>query len=127
MAIPLGDVSGLANRIIEYFENQHYWTEAELEVEQEAVRVLQCEILRDFFGNLFRPVIVEPSWLTWNDGAVPRLAQAMYDERAFDRLPELADALEAAGCDNEDILNHCRQPGPHVRGCWVVDLLLGKE
>jgi hypothetical protein len=126
MAIPLGDVSGLANRIIEYFENQHYLTEAELEAEQEAERVLQCEILRDFF-NPFRPVKVEPSWLTWNDSAVPRLAHAIYDERAFDRLPVLADALEEAGCTNADILGHCRGPGPHVRGCWVVDLLLDKE
>jgi hypothetical protein len=127
MAIPLGDVNGLANRIIEYFGNQHNWTEAELEAEQEAERVLQCEILRDFFGNPFHPVAVEPSWLTWNDGTVPRLAQAIYDERAFDRMPDLADALEAAGRTNADILGHCRGRGPHVRGCWVVDLLLGKE
>jgi hypothetical protein len=127
MAIPLGDVSGLANRIIEYFENQHYWTEAELEAEQEVERVLQREILRDFFGNPFRPVAVEPSWLTWHDGTVLRLAQASYDEQAFDRLPVLADALEEAGCINADMLGHCRGSGPHVRGCWVVDLLLGKE
>jgi hypothetical protein len=127
MAIPLGDVSGLANRIIEYFEKQHYWTEAELEADQEAERVLQCEILRDFFGNPFRPVAVEPSWLTWNGGTVPRLAQSIYDERAFDHLPALADALEGAGCTNADILGHCRQSGQHVRGCWVLDLLLGKK
>ena len=126
-AIPLGDVNGLANRIIEYFENDHHWTEAELEAEQEAERVLQCEILRDFFGNPFRSVAVEPSWLTWNDGTIPRLAQAIYDERAFDRLPSLADALEEAGCTNADILGHCRRSGQHVRGCWVVDLILGKE
>src|SRR5262249_22380583 len=67
MGTPLGDVSGLANRIIEYFENDHYWTEAELEAEQEAERALQCEILRDFFGNPFTSVAVEPSWLTWHD------------------------------------------------------------
>jgi hypothetical protein len=127
MAIPLGDVSRLANRIIEYFENQHYWTEAELEAEQEAERVLQCEILRDFFGNPFRLVVVESSWLTWNDGTVPKLAQAIYDERAFDRLPVLADTLKEAGCTNADILGHCRQSGKHDRGCWVVDLLLGKK
>jgi hypothetical protein len=127
MAIPLGDVSGLANRIIEYFENQHYWTEADLEAEREAERVLQCEILRDLFGNHLRPVVIEPSWLTWNDGTVPRLAQAIYDERAFDLLPVLADTLEEAGCTNADILGHCRGVGPHARGCWVVDLLLGKE
>jgi hypothetical protein len=69
-------------------------------------------------------VTVEQSWLTSN---VTALAQSIYDERAFDRLPILANALEDAGCDNADILNHCRQPGEHVRGCWVVDLLLGKE
>jgi hypothetical protein len=70
---------------------------------------------------------VETIWLSWNDGIVPKLAQAIYDDRVFDRLPILADALEEAGCTNADILNHCRQPGEHVRGCWVVDLLLGKS
>jgi hypothetical protein len=70
---------------------------------------------------------VETIWLAWNDGIVPKLAQAIYDDRVFDRLPILADALEEAGCTNADILNHCRQPGEHVRGCWVVDLLLGKS
>jgi hypothetical protein len=67
---------------------------------------------------------MSPAWRTAN---VTALAQAIYDERAFDRLPSLADALEDAGCDNQDILQHCRSGGEHVRGCWVVDLLLGKE
>jgi hypothetical protein len=84
------------------------------------------------------------SWLTWNDGIVPRLAQAIYDERSWDRMPILADALEEAGCGDDEILNHCRTgqngwtpmnaygesfpvTGPHVRGWWVLDLLLGKE
>jgi hypothetical protein len=58
---------------------------------------------------------------------VRTLAVGIYKETAFDRFPILADALEDAGCDNADILNHCRGPGPHVRGCWVIDLLLGKE
>jgi hypothetical protein len=58
---------------------------------------------------------------------VQKMAQANYDERAFDRMPILAGALEEAGCTSQDILGHCRQPGEHVRGCWVVDLLLGKE
>jgi hypothetical protein len=84
-------------------------------------------ILRDIFGNPFRPVSVTPAWLGWNDGTVSNLAQAIYYERAFDRLPILADALEEAGCTNADILNHCRQSGEHVRGCWVIDLILGKQ
>ncbi|OAI50591.1 hypothetical protein AYO44_17675 [Planctomycetaceae bacterium SCGC AG-212-F19] len=84
-----------------------------------------AEILRCIFGSLpFRSVTITPSWLTTN---VVSLAQAIYDERAFDRMPILADALEDAGCDNADVLNHCRQPGEHVRGCWVVDLLLGRS
>jgi hypothetical protein len=87
----------------------------------------QAALLRDIFGNPFRPLAINPAWLAWNDGTVPRIAQAIYDERAFDRMPVLADALEDAGCTEPYILDHCRQPGEHVRGCWVVDLLLGKE
>jgi hypothetical protein len=81
-------------------------------------------ILRDIFGNPFRPVSAEPSWLT---STVLQLAGGIYAGRAFDRLPILADALQDAGCDTTDILAHCRGPGPHVRGCWVVDLVLGKR
>jgi hypothetical protein len=87
----------------------------------------QADLVRYLFGNPFRPVTIDPAWLTWNDGTVVKLAEAIYDERAFDRMPILADALEEASCTNADILAHCRQPGEHVRGCWVVDLLLGKE
>jgi hypothetical protein len=87
----------------------------------------QCVLVWDIFGNPFRPVVLKPSWLAWNDGIVVKLTQAIYDERAFDRLPILADALEEAGCTNPDMLNHCRQPGEHVRGCWVVDAILGKK
>jgi hypothetical protein len=64
---------------------------------------------------------------TWLTPTVETLATTIYDQRAFDRLPILADALEEAGCTDADILSHCRQPGVHVRGCWVVDLILGKE
>jgi len=56
-----------------------------------------------------------------------RLVTSNYEERAFDRMPILADALEEAGCDSCDALTHCRGPGPHIRGCWVVDLILGKQ
>jgi hypothetical protein len=82
--------------------------------------------LDDIFGNPFRPVTLDPSWLAWNDRIIPTLAQAIYDHRAFDRLPLLADALVKSGCANEVILGHCRGPGPHVRGCWALDLVLGK-
>jgi hypothetical protein len=87
----------------------------------------QASLIRCLWGNPFRPVSLDPAWLTWNDGTVPKLAQAIYDDRAYDRRPILADALEEAGCTDADILDHLRGPGPHVRGCWVIDLLLGKE
>jgi hypothetical protein len=82
-------------------------------------------LLHDIFGPLpFRDIAVSPSWLTSD---VRLLAQGIYDEKAFDRMPILADALQDAGCDNEDILNHCRAENwEHVRGCWVIDLLLGR-
>ncbi|WP_238602698.1 hypothetical protein [Fimbriiglobus ruber] len=82
-----------------------------------------AEVFRCIFGNPFRPITFNPSYLT---PTVLSLAKGIYEDRAFDRMPVLADALQDAGCDNEDILTHCRGPGPHVRGCWVVDLCLGK-
>jgi hypothetical protein len=91
-------------------------------------------MFREVFGNPFRRSVIEPGWLSWNNSTIPKLAQAAYDER---HLPEatldtaclaiLADALEEAGCTNAEILTHCRGQGPHVRGCWAVDLILGKE
>ena len=84
----------------------------------------QAGLIRDIFGNPFRPVAFDPRWRTAD---VTALACGIYEDRAFKRLPLLADALMDAGCDREDILAHCRSDGPHVRGCWVVDLVLGKE
>lgn len=84
----------------------------------------QIRLLHDLFGNPFRRISVDRSWFT---PTVTGLAEAIYADRAFDRMPILGDALEEAGCTDEAILSHCRGPGPHVRGCWVVDLLLGKE
>ena len=82
-------------------------------------------VLRDIFGNPFRPVSLSASWHT---STVVQLADGIYQERAFDRLPILADALQDAGCHNEDILDHCRDASAtHVRGCWAVDLMLGKK
>lgn len=162
----------------------------------------KAALLRDIFGNPFRPVeklirhrvslhgqrdVSVPSWLNWNDGTIRKLAEGIYDDNAFERMPILADALEEAGCDNQEMLNHCRNwqkkalkhnecpicgaeckakahyvtgvlrqsyscpnrsssspphswvtpeegkilrlppPDPHVRGCWVIDLLLNKS
>jgi hypothetical protein len=83
----------------------------------------QAALLRDIFGNPFRPATLDRAWLT---STVVALARGIYADRAFDRMPILADALQDAGCTSDDILAHCRGPGPHVRGCWVVDLALGK-
>jgi len=88
-----------------------------------------CHLLRDIVGPLpFRPVVLDPSLLKWNDRLVVGLAQAIYEERRWGDMPVLADALLDAGCDSEDMLAHCHEQGTvHVRGCWVLDLLLGKE
>jgi hypothetical protein len=82
-------------------------------------------LLRCIFGNPFRPVSFDVSWRTTTAAAI---AKQMYDSRDFSAMPILADALQDAGCDNDDVLNHCRAAdGVHVRGCWVVDLVLDKK
>ena len=91
--------------------------------DDEQMRPVGQSLLRDIFGNPFRPVTADPSWLT---STVVALARTIYYEWAFDRLPILADALEEAGCDDADVLTHLRGDGPHARGCWVLDLVLGK-
>jgi hypothetical protein len=91
---------------------------------RDVVRSAQCDRLRCIFGNPFHPVTADPGWLT---ASVAALTRRIYHERAFDRLPILADALEEAGCTDPYLLAHCRGPGPHVRGCWPVDALLGKS
>ena len=80
--------------------------------------------MRCVIGNPFRPISFSPDWRT---DTVVILSRQMYESREFSAMLILADALQDAGCDSADILNHCRGPGPHVRGCWVVDLVLGKE
>jgi hypothetical protein len=96
----------------------------------------QAGLLRDCFGTVaFRPLpAIQSVWLAWNDGFIPRFAEAAYEERCLPegtldptRLAVLADALEDAGCTDAAILDHLRGPGPHVRGCWALDLVLGKE
>lgn len=124
---------------------------------EEAERKSHCDLLRDVFGACLGPpgeegnwlpsgldhpllqheqwcrlptqrdVVCRSEWSAWNAGAIGRLARSIYDDEAFGLLPILADALEEAGCHDPEILEHCRGPGPHVRGCWVVDLLTGRE
>ena len=81
----------------------------------------QFDLLREIAG----PDWTDPRWPRWRTTDVRALARGIHRDQAFDRLPILADALQDAGCDDEDVLNHCRRPGGHVRGCWVVDLALG--
>lgn len=87
-------------------------------------RLNRCRLLRDIFNNPFRLVALD---LTWLSSTAVGLAQGIYADRAFDRLPILADALEESGCGDAGLLAHCRETGPHVRGCWVIDLLLDKQ
>ena len=96
-------------------------------VRQEQERI-QAGLLRDLSGNPFRRLQAPaPHVLGWNDKTVIRMAQAIYQDRAFDRLPVLADALLDAGCEDEELLAHCRSESPHALGCWAVDLILAKE
>jgi hypothetical protein len=95
---------------------------ADWEAFRDAESRLQAELVRCVF-NPFKPTTLEPSWQT---PAAMALARSMYEERNFEIMPVLADALEEAGCADADILGHCRGPGPHVRGCWVLDLILAK-
>jgi hypothetical protein len=89
-------------------------------------RVAQSALLREVFGNPFRPP-APTSWARWNDGAIVHLAASLYDEQRWSELPVLADALEDAGCTDLTVLAHCREGGEHVRGCWVLDWVLNKQ
>jgi hypothetical protein len=122
----------VSNRLIEMAQVA-WWSAAILHAEADAPprsraeaagseQQAQCALLRDIAGGAGRPALAAP-WLTWQGGTLVKFAQAVYDGRRFDDLPILADALEDAGCPDEDLLRHCRGAGPHVRGCWVVDLL----
>ncbi len=106
-------------------DNAAYWKADEQELQTHA------DLTRELFGNPFRPVALEPAWRT---SGVLALAGAAYEERSLpsgtlhpDRLAVLADALEDAGCTDAELLGHLRSEGPHVRGCWAVDLILGKD
>jgi len=113
LRLPLSEICNLTTSLISVFASN---TPAEEKA--------QAATMRCVSGNPFRPVTFSPQWRT--DTAIA-LARTMYDSREFGAMPILADALQDAECDNDNILSHCRSGGTHVRGCWVVDLVLGKE
>jgi hypothetical protein len=86
-----------------------------------------CRRFFCIFGDPFRQASGDATWIAWNNGTVLNIAKAIYDQQSFRDMPILADALEEAGCIDREILQHCRQQEEHVRGCWVVDIILGKE
>ena len=114
---PLSSALAVGGKIVRAFDG------VRMAAEQDA----QAHLVRDIFVQPNQSLSLDPAWLQYREGVVHKLAQAIYEDRAFDRMPILGDALEEAGCNNPDLLSHCRCPGPHVRGCWVVDLLLGKD
>ena len=110
---------------------EHLWAELGTADPVQADRVMARLVARpaqtvSLLRRHLRPVAVDPAWLACDGGAVPRVARAIYEDRRFDGMPILADALEEAGCSDPDIMAHCREPREHVRGCWVVDHLLKK-
>jgi hypothetical protein len=124
-------VSAIAELTDDTFEGFEYMLHSAGEVLKKTsgrhfpvVKGVLSGLVRDIFGNPFRPVTFDPSWRT---DTAASLARQMYESREFSVMPILADALQDAGCGNPDILDHCRGVGPHVRGCWVVDLVLGKS
>jgi hypothetical protein len=138
----------MADRTAESTRNTAYWIAYEAraaagldeqqaraagDTAQVAEGKVQTELVREVVGNPFSPRSLDPSWLTWNAGTVVRLAEVAYEERGLPsghldrvKLAVLADALEQAGCREENVLGHLRGGGPCVRGCHVVDLLLSK-
>ncbi len=117
---PVEAAQYVAGEMIDVMDPRQELSDEEWQAELRA----EAKILKDIFGNPFRPITTHPAWLSSN---VVALARTIYEERAFDRMPELADALEQARCHDAGILGHCRHQGPHVRGCWVVDAILGKS
>jgi hypothetical protein len=91
----------------------------------EAEKAAQAQLVREIAGNPLRRPRLKAEWLNWNGGTIPRIAGYIYDERAFHELPVLGDALFDAGCTDPVVLEHCRQPNGHVRGCWLLDAILG--
>jgi hypothetical protein len=87
----------------------------------------QPDLLRCLMGNPFRPLSMAPAIVAWQQGTVVKVASAIYEDRRWEDMPLLGDALEEAGCTDQAVLDHCRGPGPHARGCFVVDALLNRS
>ena len=102
------------------------WTVGRYAVMREELSA-QSDLLREIVGTPFFPVTIDLSWLSWQQETVRKIVESIDGDGTYQELPILADALEDAGCDDAEILAHCRSSGPHVRGCWVVDLLLDKQ
>ncbi len=112
-------VSTTAGMAVSYLPEEKIYDDAKSRAESMA----QTDLLRDIYGNPFRPIDFSPTWRT---PEALQIAQNMYDAGNFDRMPQLGEALRAAGCQEDAVLEHCQSRLPHVRGCWVVDALLGK-
>ena len=93
----------------------------------ESEEACQCALLRDLLGDTARTPDLRPDWLRWHRGCVVELARTIYEERRFADVPVLGDALQDAGCDDPEVLEHCRPGRGHVRGCWLLDAILGKN
>ena len=87
----------------------------------------QCGLIRCVFGNPWHPTAIPPAVKKWREGTVVRVAEAIYEKRLWEDLPLLGDALDDAGLEDAAALEHCRRPGPHAKGCFVVDALLGRS
>jgi hypothetical protein len=111
----------LANRSLNGTDDSDEWM-SRLRTERRA----QAGLLRDIFGHLFHEGPLYLADVVAHEGVLP-LARSIYAERSFSEMPILADALEEAGCTDEVLLEHCREPGEHVRGCWVMDAILGRS
>ncbi|HTU92006.1 MAG TPA: hypothetical protein VMF69_18125 [Gemmataceae bacterium] len=137
-----GEITGNAIRLEAALTWQSIWEDASaaawnarsrvsylgaLRAANRKIKEEQAGLLKDIFGNQFRQLHVKRSWLLWNGGVVLDIARTISQQRSFDMLTILADALEEAGCTDRDTLVHCRSGGDHVRGCWVIGILLDDE
>lgn len=92
-----------------------------------AASAAMADLVREVFGNPFRQTVIDPAWLTWSSGTVQHIAEHIAATGSFGDMPVLADALEDAGCADEELLRHCREERTHVPGCWALDLILGRK